>query len=81
MDQSGTQGPPEFAEYVAELSAEDPDLARDFAGFHGIEDVLQWMSRRTVGRADVDIVGQDEFHYDFLVRFDATERWLAFGVT
>jgi hypothetical protein len=28
----------------------------------------------------VDIVGQDEFHYDFLVRLDAEGRWLAFGV-
>jgi hypothetical protein len=81
MDQNGRKGPPEFADYVDGLRADHPDLARDFAGFTGIEDVLRWMSTRPVGRTDIDIVGMDEFNYDFLVRLDESGPWLAFGVT
>jgi hypothetical protein len=72
--------PPEFDDYVARLRPEHPELADAFAGFTGIEQVLQWMSRRALTGKDVDIVGQDEFHYDFLVRLEAEGRWLAFGV-
>jgi hypothetical protein len=72
---------PPFTDYVAALRAEYPELAEAFAGCHGIEEVLQWMGRRNLGRGDVDIVGQDEFHYDFLIRLDEAGRWLAFGVT
>ena len=72
---------PEFEEYVAALRPQHPDIAQDFAGFRGLEDVLQWMGRRGLGRGDVDIVGQDEFHYDFLLRLDNAGRWLAVGVT
>ena len=38
----------EFEDYLAKLREDYPDFAADFAGFHGIEDVLQWMSRRVV---------------------------------
>jgi hypothetical protein len=71
---------PEFEDYVERLRPDHPELAADFAGFTGIEQVLQWMSRRALTGKDVDIIGQDEFHYDFLVRLDAEGRWLAFGV-
>jgi hypothetical protein len=74
------QTQPGFKDYVEALRAEHPELARDFAGFDGLEDVLQWLGRRDLGRGAVDIVGQDEFHYDFLVRLEGG-RWLAVGVT
>jgi hypothetical protein len=73
--------PPEYVEYVNRLRAEWPDLAEEFGRFTGVEQVLQWMQRRDLCRASVDIVGQDEFHYDFLIQFDPGGRWLAFGVT
>ena len=72
--------PPEFADYVERLRPAHPDLADAFAGFTGIEQVLQWMAGHALTGKDVDIVGQDEFHYDFLVRLEAEGRWLAFGV-
>jgi hypothetical protein len=72
--------PPEFEDYLQHLRATHADLATEFAGFTGIEQVLQWMSRRQLTGRDVDIVGQDEFHYDFLVRLDGEGRWLGFGV-
>jgi hypothetical protein len=73
--------PPEFEDYLGRLRATDPQLAEEFTGATGIEQVLQWLSRRGLGSTAVDIVGQDEFAYDFLVRLDAAGRWLAFGVT
>ena len=72
--------PPEFTDYVERLRPAHPELADAFAGFTGIEQVLQWMAGRALTGKDVDIVGQDEFHYDFLVRLGAEGRWLAFGV-
>jgi hypothetical protein len=72
--------PPEFADYVERLRPAHPELADAFAGFTGIEQVLRWMDGRALTGKDVDIVQQDEFHYDFLVRLGAEGSWLVFGV-
>jgi hypothetical protein len=79
MNHDRNQEPPEFADHIEKLGADHPDLGRAFASFKGIDDVLRWMGSRA--RTDIDIVGMDEFHYDFLVRLDDSGRWLAFGVT
>jgi hypothetical protein len=72
---------PEYPHYADRLQAEAPDLAREIAAFTGIEQVLAWMQQRGLGQAAIDIVGQDEFSYDFLVELEKDGRWLAFGVT
>ena len=72
--------PPEFDDYVERLRPDYPELADAFAGFTGIEQVVQWMAQHALMGKDVDIVGQDEFHYDFLVHLGKEGRWLAFGV-
>jgi hypothetical protein len=71
----------DYPDHVAGLRAADPDLADEVARFTGITAVLAWMQRRGLARAAVDIVGQDEFHYDFLIELEPAGRWLAFGVT
>jgi hypothetical protein len=81
MHQNGRQEQLELAYYLERLRADHPELADEFVGFHGVDDILQWMSCRVVGRADIDIIGQDEFHYDFLVRAGPQGEWLAFGLT
>lgn len=68
-----------FADYVGELRTVDPVLAEAFAGFSGIDHVLDWMKGGQAGRWNIDMVAQDEFHYDFLAEVDG--RWLSFGVT
>jgi hypothetical protein len=73
--------PLEYADYMERLRANEPELAREFAEFQGIENVLDWMKRQGRCRAAVDIVGQDEFEYDFLLQLGPGGRWLAFGVT
>jgi hypothetical protein len=70
----------DYPEHVAILGRRDPALAQEFAAFRGISDVLAWMQRSDLTQAAVDIVGQDEFHYDFLIE-RAPGQWLAFGVT
>jgi len=70
-----------YADYVKTVRGCEPELADAFAGFASVEHVLQWMERQGLSHTPVDIVGQDEFSYDFLVHFSAPERWLAFGVT
>jgi hypothetical protein len=72
---------PEYPHYVARLCAELPELAAEVVDFTGVEHVLIWMQRRGLIGASVDIVGQDEFNYDFLVEWEQGGRWLAFGVT
>jgi hypothetical protein len=72
---------PDYSEYVQALRADLPDLAEEVSAFQGITSVLDWMKRRSLGQAAVDIVGQDEFHYDFLIEFEPGGRWLSFGVT
>jgi hypothetical protein len=78
---ASTVAPLDYAAHVARLRARAPELADAVAGFWGVEEVLQWMQRFQRGKATVDIVGQDEFSYDFLVQLEPGGRWLAFGVT
>jgi hypothetical protein len=68
-----------YADHLRILCTDDPRLAEELAAFHRVEDVLEWMQQRALCQTAVDIVGQDEFTYDFLVQLDS--RWLAFGVT
>jgi hypothetical protein len=70
----------DYPDYVEQLRADHPELAVTFAAFTGLESVLNWLNGRGPAAGAVDIVGMDEFHYDFLVRLDG-ERWAAFGVT
>jgi hypothetical protein len=71
----------DYAGHVAALRGADGTLADEVAGFTGISAVLAWMQRRGLAQAAVDIIGQDEFHYDFLIELEPAGRWLAFGVT
>jgi len=70
----------EYADYVNELRADFPDLAAAFGPSDSLENVLDWMQTRELPTGAVDIIGQDEFSYDFLIRLDAEGRWLVFGV-
>jgi hypothetical protein len=71
----------DYPDYVETLRAREPDLAEEFARFTGITAVLDWMKRRGLTGTAVDIVGQDEFYYDFLIQMEPAGRWLSFGVT
>jgi hypothetical protein len=70
----------DYADYVERLRAREPALAEEFARFTGISSVLDWMKRRDLTGTAVDIVGQDEFHYDFLIQLEPG-GWVSFGVT
>jgi hypothetical protein len=75
-----TQTVLEYADYVERLRADWPELAAAFAGRDSIEHVVEWMKERGFPPGSVDMVGQDEFSYDFLIRLDDTGSWLVFGV-
>jgi len=77
---NNTQPPPEYIDYVDRLRAGWPGLADAFAGRDSIEHVLDWMDRRGLPPGSVDLVAQDEFSYDFLIRLEPEARWLVFGV-
>lgn len=70
----------EYAEYVEDLRADRPDLAAVFGRSDSLENVLDWLKERNLSRGAVDIIGQDEFSYDFLVQLDEADCWAAFGV-
>jgi hypothetical protein len=71
----------EYADHVEALRIASPELAAEIASFHGAEDILQWMKRCGLTRAAVDLIGMDEFSYDFLIQLEPNGRWIAFGVT
>jgi hypothetical protein len=71
----------QYTDYCNGLRSTHPELAEEFARFGGISDVLAWMQRRDLCRTAVDMIGQDEFHYDFLIQLPAEGGWLVFGVT
>jgi hypothetical protein len=76
-----TTGERDYLDHVTALGAHRPDPAAEVAGFHGIEQVLDWMKRRGLCHTAIDIVQQDEFEYDFLLELRPGGEWLAFGVT
>jgi hypothetical protein len=39
------------------------------------------MQRRGLTQAAVDLVGMDDFSYDFLIQLESGGRWIAFGVS
>jgi hypothetical protein len=71
----------EYPDYVTALRSESPDLAAEVASFRGLEQVLQWMRQRGLMQTAVDMIGMDEFSYDFLIQLEPAGRWIAFGVT
>jgi hypothetical protein len=73
--------PPDYLEYVDALRADHADLAGEFEGYFGIVSVLEWMKANSLSSAPVDLVGQDEYEYDFLIQWGPEGRWLVFGVT
>ena len=70
-----------YSEDAARLAAVDPRLAAEIAEFTGIAQVIDWFSRHGDGKPAIDLIGMDEFEYDFLVQTDETGPWLSFGVT
>lgn len=70
-----------YPEYVDALRSIRPDLAAEVADFTGVSGVLRWMQARGLAGTAVDIVGQDEFESDFLIRLGHEGKWLAFGIT
>jgi hypothetical protein len=71
----------DYSDEIALLREQDPALAGEFAEFTGIRSVLDWMQKRGLAKARIDIIGQDEFHYDFLIELETGGRWVSFGVT
>lgn len=71
----------EYIDHVEALRADLPDLAAEIASFRGMESVIQWMQRRGLANTAVDLIGMDEFSYDFLIQLEPDGRWIAFGVT
>lgn len=66
---------------VQKMQTEWPELAQELSSFRGLEDLLNWMQSRSFPAGSVDIIGQDEFCYDFLLELKASGVWLVFGVT
>jgi hypothetical protein len=71
----------EYHDYAMELSREHPELARQIAGWSGMESVLEWMTARGFPPGSIDLIAQDEFESDFLIELEPRGHWLAFGVT
>jgi hypothetical protein len=70
-----------FADDIVRLRATLPAVADEIASFVGIGQVMDWMVGRSSDKPAVDLIGMDEFEYDFLVEIEPAGRWLAFGVT
>ena len=70
----------EYSDHVAALAIDYPELAVQFARSDSLENVLDWMETRDLPPGTVDIIGQDEFSYDFLIQLEPPDRWLVFGV-
>jgi len=66
---------------MGEPVEQHPDLDEEVSGFSTLEHVLDWMGELGVHGSEVDVVAQDEFNHDFLVKVGPGDRWVVFGVT
>jgi hypothetical protein len=71
----------EYPDYLNRLEAHSPNLAREVASFHTLENVLEWMKKRGISLGTIDVVNQDEYCHDLIIPLDATGRHLVFGCT
>jgi hypothetical protein len=71
----------EYEDHLRRLQQEDPALAAEVADFKGLGGVMAWMARRGIALAEAEIIQQDEFSLDFLIRLARDGRWLVFGIT
>jgi hypothetical protein len=71
----------EYADSFRALANDHPALAGELAGVCGLGGVMEWMKRRGLPLAGVDIVQQDEFSLDFVVPLSGEKRWLVLGIT
>ena len=71
----------QYQDEVKDLARSNPDLAQLVANWHSLESVLEWMKEKGFPPGSIDLIGQDEFEYDFLLEMEPKGRWLVFGVT
>jgi hypothetical protein len=71
----------DYADDYQKLTAAEPDLAGELAGFRGLGSVLAWLKRRGIALGSVDILPQDEFSLDFVIPLELNGRHLVFGIT
>jgi hypothetical protein len=70
-----------YHDSVERIRAQRPDLAAEVASFTGVTSILNWMQTRGLTGTKVDIIGQDEFESDFLIRLGSDREWISFGIT
>ena len=70
-----------YAEDILRIRGTLPELASEIANFCGVAQVVDWLSARGIGQTALDLIGMDEFEYDFVVQCEQEACWLAFGVT
>jgi hypothetical protein len=70
----------DYADQLAALLAADPTLGETVAGLRNLEAILKWATATGVPFADLDLIQQDEYSYDFFVPVPGA-RWLVFAVS
>ena len=71
----------DYCKDIGALGLQRPGLAAELAPFRTIESVMEWMKKRRISLANVDIIFQDEYSHDFLIPIEPDAQYLAFGVT
>jgi len=71
----------EYADSLREVAATDPELARELGPLRTLEHVLDWIKRRGLDLAGLDVVQQDEYCHDAVVPLGPGPRHVAFGMT
>lgn len=57
----------DYAQHIECLGNTDPPLAGELAGFHALEQVLDWLRGRGLPFTGLDLITQDEYSHDLLV--------------
>ena len=63
------------------VAKHDGGLADEIRSFTSIQDVLEWMRRRSLPLVMLDMVTQDEFCHDAIVPLRDGGRHVSFGMT
>jgi hypothetical protein len=71
----------EYADHVAVLKEQRPDLTAELTPLRTLEHVLGWLGRRGLSLAKLDLITQDEYCHDLLVPLGDDGMVLSFGMT
>lgn len=70
-----------YLDDVQNLAVDDSGLAEQLRSIRSLELLIEWLPTQRISLAELELINQDEYCHDLVVRDGPHGRWLVFGLT